>query len=81
MPTVHTSFVVWESRGFRHGGGLTGRGPVPPWNPFVRELAAGLALAESASSVDPTLRSSVLRLAADQINSPRATSPSRWTAR
>lgn len=49
------------------GGGPTGRGPQPPWGPFVRELVAGLALAESAASVDQSLRSSVLRLAGDQV--------------
>jgi hypothetical protein len=59
---------TWVSWGVKvDGGGLTGRGPVPPWNPYVRELAAGLALAESATTVDSSLRTSVLRLAAEQV--------------
>jgi hypothetical protein len=59
---------TWVSWGVMvDGGGPTGRGPVPPWNPYVRELAAGLALAESATTIDQGLRTSVLRLAAEQV--------------
>lgn len=59
---------TWVSWGVMvDGGGPTGRGPVPPWTPFVRELAAGLALAETAGLVNPELRGSVLRLAAKQV--------------
>lgn len=59
---------TWVSWGVTvDGGGPTGRGPVPPWNPFVRDLAAGLALADSAAAVDESLRAAVLRLASDQI--------------
>ena len=68
VPAPNVGDVTWVSWGVTvDGGGPSGRGPVPPWSPFVRELAAGLALAESAASVDQTLRSSVLRLAADQV--------------
>jgi hypothetical protein len=49
------------------GGGPTGRGPQPPWNPYLRELAAGLALADTAGILDIGLRGSVLRLAAEQV--------------
>jgi hypothetical protein len=67
-PIPNIADVTWVSWGVTvDGGGLTGRGPVPPWNPFVRELAAGLALADSAATVDQSLRSAVLRLAADQV--------------
>jgi len=69
---VHRPPVVsdstWVSWGVTvDGGGPTGRGPVPPWSPFIRALAAGLALADSAATVDQSLRASVLGLAADQI--------------
>jgi hypothetical protein len=40
---------------------------VPPWNPFVRELAAGLALVEAALLVNREFRPSVLRAAARQV--------------
>jgi len=60
--------VTWVSWGVTvDGGGPTGRGPQPPWSALVRELAAGLALADSAATVDVSLRPSVLRLAADQV--------------
>ena len=49
------------------GGGLTGRGPVPPWNPYVFELAAGLALADAVRLVSPQLRESVSRIASEQV--------------
>lgn len=59
---------TWVSWGVTvDGGGPTGAGPVPPWNPYVRALVAGLALADTAQLVDAPLRSSVLRLAARQV--------------
>ena len=67
-PPVNEANGTWVSWGVTvDGGGPTGRGPVPPWNPFVLEMAAGLALAESAARVDQSLRASVLRLAAEQV--------------
>jgi hypothetical protein len=48
-------------------GGPTGHGPVPPWTPFIRQLAAGFTLAEAAALVSPELRESVNKLAAEQI--------------
>jgi hypothetical protein len=67
-PRVTVSDVTWVSWGVAvDGGGLTGRGPQPPWGPFVRELAAGLALADTAGIVDQGLRGSVLKLAAEQV--------------
>ena len=60
--------ATWVSWGVMvDGGGPTGRGPVPPWTPFLRQLAAGLALADSAGTVDASLKGEVLRLAADQV--------------
>ena len=49
-PEVHRpnegDVSTWVSWGVKvDGGGPTGHGPVEPWNPFVRQLAAGLALA------------------------------------
>jgi hypothetical protein len=59
---------TWVSYGVMvDGGGPTGRGPVDPWNPFLRQLAAGLAMADVASKVDAKLRSDVLGLAAKQV--------------
>ena len=49
------------------GGGPTGRGPVPPWNPFVMEIAAALALGEAAGLMRKELRGPTLELAAKQI--------------
>jgi hypothetical protein len=67
-PPENIGDATWVSWGVMvDGGGPTGRGPVPPWNPYVRELAAGLALAESAGSVDKSIQQSVLRLAAEQV--------------
>lgn len=60
---------TWVSWGVMvDGGGPTGAGPVPPWNPFVFQFAAGLALAEAANKVSPQLRSKVLDLAAQQVS-------------
>ena len=59
---------TWVSWGVKvDGGGPTGRGPVEPWGPFVRQLAAGLALADTAALVAPELRSAVSELAARQV--------------
>jgi hypothetical protein len=59
---------TWVSWGVMvDGGGPTGRGPVPPWNPFLLELAVGLALAETAQMARPGLQKDILRLAARQI--------------
>lgn len=59
---------TWVSWGVMvDGGGPTGRGPVPPWTGHVRELAAGLALAEAAGVVDARLRGGVLEAAAKQV--------------
>lgn len=67
-PRSTLSEVTWVSWGVTvDGGGLTGRGPQPPWGPFVRELAAGLALADTAAIVDRNMRGSVLQLAAEQV--------------
>jgi hypothetical protein len=60
---------TWVSWGVMvDGGGPTGAGPVPPWNPFVMQLAAGLALADAAGKVSPKLQADVLNLAARQIS-------------
>jgi len=60
---------TWVSWGVKvDGGGPTGHGPVPPWSPFVKELAAGLALGEAAQLVRADLQSDVLELAAKQVN-------------
>jgi hypothetical protein len=60
---------TWVSWGVMvDGGGPTGAGPVPPWNPFVMQLAAGLALADAAGKVSPKLQADVLDLAARQIS-------------
>jgi hypothetical protein len=59
---------TWVSWGVKvDGGGATGHGPVEPWNPFVRQLAAGLALADAASLVAPELRAAVSELSARQV--------------
>lgn len=60
--------VTWVSWGVKvDGGAPTGHGPVPPWSPFLRQLAAGFALAESADLVSPELRGAVSELAARQV--------------
>jgi hypothetical protein len=64
---------TWVSYGVMvDGGGPTGNGPVPPWNPYLRELAAGLALAEAGQLVRPQLRGAVLRIAATQVKAAAA---------
>lgn len=60
---------TWVSWGVMvDGGGPTGRGPVPPWNPFIRQLAAGFALADAAREVNPEFQSKVLSIAARQVD-------------
>jgi hypothetical protein len=64
----HYEIGTWVSWGVTvDGGGPTGRGPVEPWNPYVRQLAAGLALADAARLVAPELRGAVSELAARQV--------------
>jgi hypothetical protein len=59
---------TWVSWGVKvDGGGPTGDGPVPPWNPLVRELAVGLALAEAGQQTKGSIRAATLRLAARQV--------------
>lgn len=61
----HYELGTWVSWGVTvDGGGPTGRGPVEPWNPYVLQLAAGLALADAARLVAPELRGAVSELAA-----------------
>jgi len=63
-----SEIATWVSWGVTvDGGGPTGHGPVEPWNPFVRQLAAGLALADTAALVSPELRTAVSELAARQV--------------
>jgi hypothetical protein len=60
---------TWVSWGVMvDGGGPTGAGPVPPWNPYIRQLAAGLALADAAHMVAPQLRDAVNKIAAEQVS-------------
>lgn len=60
---------TWVSWGVKvDGGGPTGNGPVPPWTPFIRQLAAGFALAEAADLASPELRGAVSELAARQVS-------------
>jgi hypothetical protein len=60
--------VTWVSWGVKvDGGGPTGNGPVPPWNPLIRELAAGFALAEAGQETEGSIRAQTLRLAARQV--------------
>lgn len=49
------------------GPGRTDRGPVGPWDPLVRQFAAGLALATAASSVNEKLQGELRNLAAAQV--------------
>jgi hypothetical protein len=67
-PRDHYAAGTWVSFGVTvDGGGPTGRGPVPPWDPYIRELAAGLALADTARLVSPELRGQLTRLASEQV--------------
>jgi hypothetical protein len=64
----HFQEGTWVSWGVMvDGGGPTGRGPVPPWNPYIRQLAAGFALADAARLVAPELRGAVNEIAAKQV--------------
>jgi hypothetical protein len=59
---------TWVSWGVKvDGGGPTGNGPVPPWNPLIERLAAGFALAEAGQETQGSIRSATLRLAARQV--------------
>ena len=59
---------TWVSYGVTvDAGGPTGHGPVPPWSPLLRQLAAGLALADAASLVAVEFQDAVRKLAADQV--------------
>jgi hypothetical protein len=59
---------TWVSWGVKvDGGGPTGDGPVPPWNPLIERLAAGFALAEAGQQTQGSIRSATLRLAARQV--------------
>jgi hypothetical protein len=61
---------TWVSWGVMvDGGGPTGRGPVDPWGPLIRQLAAGLALADAVSMVERDLRAPLADLAARQVES------------
>jgi hypothetical protein len=65
---------TWVSYGVMvDAGGPTGRGPVPPWNPHLRELAAGLAVAEAGLLLRPASRAAALRVAATQVEAAAAT--------
>jgi len=60
---------TWVSWGVKvDGGGPTGGGPVGPWVRLMKELAAGVALAEAAEIVDRTLRADVLKIASKQVS-------------
>lgn len=60
---------TWVSWGVTvDGGGPTGKGPVPPWEPLTRDFAAGLALAQAAYKVNARLRGDALKIAAKQIS-------------
>ena len=68
IPRFEFDIWNWVSWGVKvDGGGPTGNGPVPPWSPFARELAAGFVLSEVAGLVSPELRESVDKLAAEQV--------------
>jgi hypothetical protein len=60
---------TWVSWGVTvDGGGPTGKGPVPPWEPLTLDFAAGLAMAEAAQKLHPRLRSEALGIAAKQVS-------------
>jgi hypothetical protein len=60
--------ATWVSYGVTvDAGGPTGHGPVDPWGPFLRDFAAGLALAQTAKLVQAELRPQLLALASKQI--------------
>lgn len=49
------------------GGGLTDNGPVPPWEPLLRELASGVSLAYAGRQAGPEARLAVATAAAKQL--------------
>jgi hypothetical protein len=60
---------TWVSAGVKvDAGGPTGRGPVPPWNPYLRDLETGLVMAEAARFAKKSIRAESLELAAKQIS-------------
>jgi|SRR5579871_38149 len=64
---------TWVSYGVMvDAGGPTGHGPVDPWGPYLRDFAAGLALAQAAALVHADLRAEVRSVAARQIKSAAA---------
>lgn len=66
-PTVYQA-GTWVSFGVTvDGGGPTGAGPVPPWNPLLRQIAAGFAFAEAGGLLHPELQRAALEIAAKQI--------------
>ncbi len=65
---LYEAIYVWVSQGVKvDGGGPTGNGPVPPWNPYVLEMIAALALAQSAGRLNAKLQGQVLQTAARQV--------------
>lgn len=69
---LHRFFAdqAWVSWGVKvDGGGPWGGGPpIPPWGPLTLGLGAGLALAEAAQKLHPTLQKEALGLAARQVS-------------
>src|SRR5262249_50075638 len=49
------------------GGGWTSGGKVPPWDPQVRQYAAGMALYKVAAQLSPKLQADALKIAAVQV--------------
>jgi hypothetical protein len=59
---------TWVSFGVTvDGGGPTGNGPVPPWEPLIRELAASLSMAYVARQGGVETRTEATALAAKQL--------------
>lgn len=54
------------------GGGLTDKGPVPPWEPLVRELANAMALAYAGRQGGAETRLAVVTAAAKQLGATAA---------
>jgi hypothetical protein len=61
---------AWVSWGVTVDGGgpWGGGGPIPPGDPLVLQFAAGLALAEAAQKLHPTLQGEALGIAARQVS-------------
>lgn len=65
---IYEAIYVWVSKGVMvDGGGPTGGGPVPPWNPDVLELIASLSLASTASRFSSKTHAQVMQTAARQV--------------